>query len=104
MTVYQKTLDVDKDWQGIVAYTNDKHGEIQTQKYMQQLEDCIIAMAKGEGHYRDKILSRYIVRVKHCQKHYIFGLMRDNTPMLVIAIFHERMDLMRRLKDRLNTE
>jgi plasmid stabilization system protein ParE len=36
-----------------------------------------------------------------CEHHYIFCLSRDDAPALVVAIFHERMDLMVRLTDRL---
>ena len=41
------------------------------------------------------------VRVMHCQHHYIFGLMREDAPMLIVAILHERMDVIARLQNRL---
>jgi hypothetical protein len=37
----------------------------------------------------------------HCEHHYIFYCTRDNQCPLNLAVFHERMDLMRRLKNRL---
>ena len=37
----------------------------------------------------------------HCEHHYIFCLQRDDAPALVVAILYERMDLMRRVADRL---
>jgi len=41
------------------------------------------------------------LRMVRCEHHYIFCLPRDDAPALVVAIFHERMDLMARLADRL---
>jgi len=41
------------------------------------------------------------LRMVHCEHHYIFCLPRDDAPVLVVAIFHERMDLMTRLVERL---
>jgi len=39
--------------------------------------------------------------MSRCEHHYIFFLPRDGAPTLIVAIFHERMDLMVRLADRL---
>jgi plasmid stabilization system protein ParE len=36
-----------------------------------------------------------------CEHHYIFCLPRSDAPALVVAIFHEKMDLMTRLAGRL---
>lgn len=42
------------------------------------------------------------LRMARCEHHYVFCLPRENAPALIVAIFHERMDLMTRLADRLN--
>lgn len=42
------------------------------------------------------------LRVAHCEHHYAFCLPREKACALIVAIFHERMDLMARLADRLN--
>ena len=47
-------------------------------------------------------ISGATIHMKYCEYHYIFGVKRDHFPMLILAIFHERMDLMQRLKDRLH--
>ncbi|ECP5445232.1 type II toxin-antitoxin system RelE/ParE family toxin, partial [Salmonella enterica] len=44
------------------------------------------------------------LRMIHCEHHYVFCLPRGSAPALVVAIFHERMDLMARLSERLNIE
>ena len=36
-----------------------------------------------------------------CQHHYIFSLTRQNAPAVVLAVLHERMDLIARLRNRL---
>ena len=97
---YEISLLAEEDWRDIVNYTFDNHGEAQTRKYMDQLEKCISDLSIGEGFYKamDGLIPD--ICLKHCEHHYIFGLMRDNKPMLVIAILHERMDLMVQLKRR----
>lgn len=101
MALYEKSPVVDEDWQSVVDYTFDEHGENQVGVYTQGLLKCMDAMAKGEGHFKDKKVLRRTVRIKHCQHHYIFGVIKSDAPMLVIAIFHERMELMKRLRKRL---
>lgn len=101
MTLYQRSHSALEDWQQIVEYTLGKHSEDQAQKYMSGLIKCIEAMAQNKGYFRDTQIKGRVVRIKRCQKHYIFGLVRENKPLMVIALFHERMDLMSRLKRRL---
>jgi len=99
---YEISVDAEADWRDIVNYTFDNHGETQTRKYMAQLEKCILDLSRGDGFY--KVMDELIpnLRLKHCQHHTVFGLIRDGKPMLVVAIFHERMDLMVQLKERLD--
>jgi len=40
-----------------------------------------------------------MARIEH---HYVFCLLRDKDPPLIVAILHERMDLIQRLGDRLS--
>lgn len=101
MTLYERSQAALQDWQDIVEYTLDRHGAGQTEKYTAGLIRCIEAMAQNSGHFKEIEVDGLTVRIKHCQKHYIFSLIRKNAPMMVIALFHERMDLMSRLKNRL---
>jgi len=41
------------------------------------------------------------LRVTRCEHHYIFCIWREGAPAIIIAILHERMDLIARIKDRL---
>ena len=62
---------------------------------------CLQDFSLELGHFRELIIQGYRIINKHCQKHYIFGLSEPNKPLLIIAMLHERMDLMQRLKHRL---
>ncbi len=101
MQLYEQSHAALDDWQDIVEYTLDNFGIDQTEKYTSALLRCIETMAKGDGHFKEIELNGRIIRIKHCQKHYIFGFVRLKRPLMIIAFFHERMDLMKRLKNRL---
>jgi len=102
MKLYEIGTLAEEDLRRIVNYTFDQFGEAQTIKYMSQLKQCTKKLALSEGHYK-KLDDLYpSMRLKHCQHHYIFGLMRNKHPMLVVAVFHEQMDLMEQSKARLS--
>jgi toxin ParE1/3/4 len=90
-----------EDWQDIVNYTLTQYGEAQTRKYMSALEKGIEKLALAEPPYKNLDSLSSGLRSIHCEHHYIFAVMRANAPMLVIAIFYERMNLMVQLKNRL---
>ena len=102
MDLYEISGSAEEDWRSIVNYTFDQFGETQVRKYMNQLKACTENLAKGEGYFKSVDDLYPSIRLKHCQHHYIFGLMREERPMLIVAIFHERMDLMMQLKNRLD--
>jgi hypothetical protein len=41
------------------------------------------------------------LKMARCQRHYVFCLLREHAPALIVAILRERTDLMKRLVDRL---
>ncbi|WP_074169257.1 type II toxin-antitoxin system RelE/ParE family toxin [Escherichia coli] len=61
-------------------------------------------LAAGRGSFRDMSELFPELRMIHCEHHYVFCLPRGSAPALVVAIFHECMDLMTRLSERLNIE
>jgi plasmid stabilization system protein ParE len=89
------------DLRAIARYTIDQWGEAQARSYVGQLEDAATAVATGRGAFKD--LGSLIpgLRSRQAGSHYIFCLVRAGRPALVLAILHERMDLMARLQDRL---
>jgi len=101
MGAYQKTVDVDLDIENIVVYTNAQWGAQQTRKYIAGLEEELNNLAEGKAFYRNcDDLGKGIIMARY-EHHYIFALKRENQPLLILAIFHEKMDLMQRLKSRL---
>lgn len=89
------------DLRGIIQYTHKQWGDAQTRTYIAKLQRCIENMADGQGLSKDMAALYPGLRMLRCEHHYIFCLPRDNAPLAVVAIFHERMDLMVRLADRL---
>jgi len=100
---YLLTKAAEADLRAIIHYTRQQWSDARTQKYITMLEQGMAALSLGKGYFKD--ISDLIpdLRMAHCGHHYIFCLPRPHAPAIIIAIFHERMDLMTRLKHRLDT-
>lgn len=101
MTTYALTDAAEADLRGIVRYTRKQWGDAQVRSYVSRLEQGIERLAAGEGAFKEMSVIHPGLRMAHCQHHYVFCLPRGNAPALIVAILHERMDLMARLVDRL---
>ncbi len=101
---YVLTQSAAADLRAITRYTRKQWGDDQTRTYIAKLEQCTETLAKGSGFYKDLSMLHLGLRMVLSEHHYIFCLPRPAAPALVIAILHERMDLMVRLKLRLATE
>lgn len=99
MANYQLTLAAEDDLRGIWRYTYDKWGPEQADMYLDQIGDCLDAIGLGRVHSRSSDKLPDGVYVYRCQKHFIFWIDIDN--LIIIAVLHERMDVVERLKDRL---
>jgi toxin ParE1/3/4 len=97
---YVLTIDAEADLRSIVRYTSREWGEAQVRRYMAKLARGIEAIASGRGRSVDVGELYPALRMARCEHHYIFCLPRDNDAALIVAIFHERMDLMARLSGR----
>lgn len=73
-------------------------------RYVATLEQCIARLVARQGAFKDMDTLYPSLRMAHCEHHYVFCLPRENAPALIVAIFHERMDLMTRLADRLGRD
>lgn len=98
---YALTLAAEADLRGIVRYTRKTWGDAQARRYAAQLERGLEAVVSGKGAFRDMSALYPGLRMARCEHHCIFVLPRDGAPALVVAILHERMDLMVRLQERL---
>lgn len=101
MKAYVLTAAAEADMRGVVRYTRQQWGVAQVRRYITSLEKRITDLANGHGAYKDMNALYPALRMAHCEHHYVFCLPRDGKPALVVAIFHERMDLMVRRADRL---
>jgi len=99
MRSYDLTLAAEEDLRGIWSYSHEKWGLDQAEAYFGRIETCCEAV--GERRARSKTLDGLPdgIRIHRCEHHYVFWL--DGKRPTVIAILHERMDLLRRLKARL---
>ena len=94
------TSAAEADLRDIIRYTRRQWGDAQVRRYIGALEQGIVRLAAGEGTFKDMSVLHPALRMAHCEHHYIFCLPQRNAPALIVAIFHERMDLMTRLSDR----
>lgn len=99
MPSYDLTLAAETDLRDIWRYTYKTWGFDQAEKYFDQIEACCEAV--GDGRARSKVLERLQegVQIHRCEHHFIVWL--AGTRPVIIAILHERMDFVRRLKSRL---
>lgn len=98
---YVLTLAAEADLRGIVRYTCKHWGDVQARAYAAKLERGIEAVVSGRGAFRDMSALYPGLRMARCEHHYLFVLPREGASALVVAILHERMDLMVRLGERL---
>jgi plasmid stabilization system protein ParE len=98
---YVLTAAAEVDLRGIIRYTRNRWSDAQARRYIAKLEQGIARLAAGQGSFRDMSALFPALRMAHCEHHYVFCLPREEAPPLIVAIFHERMDLMARLADRL---
>jgi toxin ParE1/3/4 len=89
------------DVREIARYTCQQWGADQARRYRDSLELRFEMLASGKGQFKD--LSHLVtgLRMIRCEHHYIFGQIRNGQPAAILAVFHERMDLMTRLSERL---
>ncbi|WP_130872443.1 type II toxin-antitoxin system RelE/ParE family toxin [Pseudomonas bubulae] len=99
---YVLTLEAEADLRGIIRYTRQQWNDQQVRVYIGRLERGIARLAARQGANRDMSDLYPTLLMAHCEHHYAFALPREGGPALIVAILHERMDLMTRLAERLN--
>lgn len=100
---YNLTSEAEADIRSIIRYTRKQWGDDQVRRYITKLEDGITRLATAQGPFKDMGLLYPGLRMSGCQQHYVFCLPREDAPALIVAILHERMDLMARLTSRLKS-
>lgn len=102
MIAWLLTAAAESDLRRIIRYTRRQWGDAQVRSYAATLEHGIARLAAGQGVYKDMSALHPRLRMARCEQHYVFCLPRENAPALVVAILHERMDLMAQLAARLD--
>lgn len=99
---YVLAIGAEADLRGIVRYTRTQWSDAQVRRYINRLEQGFTRLASGQAPFKDMDALYPKLRMAHCEHHFVFCLPRDNEPALIVGIFHERMDLMTKLGERLD--
>ena len=102
MHAYVLTKHAEADLEEIARYTIIEWGEDQASLYIDKLQQYFQKLVTK--HVRSKTFSPQFphVFVTSCESHYVFYLHHENEKPLIIAVLHERMDMLARLKKRLH--
>ncbi|TAN04763.1 MAG: type II toxin-antitoxin system RelE/ParE family toxin [Rhodanobacteraceae bacterium] len=98
---YVLTRAAETDLRGIIRHTRREWGEAQVRRYVTKLEQGMARLAASQGAFKELGAIHPALRVVRCEHHYVFCLPREHGPALIVAILHERMDLMARLAEHL---
>ena len=101
MAKYELGQDAADDLETIADYTISNWGAKQASRYSARLDSHFDAIANGKARSRHFLPHRPELLVSHIEHHFVFHLERKNDCPLIIAVFHEKMDLMARLRERL---
>ena len=104
MSEYELTLDAEQDLLAIAIYTVETWGIAQADRYEAALVRHFDGLGLGETRTSTPISHRPELRASRCLHHYVFSLHEEDESPLILAILHEKMDLMARLGERLHTE
>ena len=104
MSGYVLTTSAEEDMRNIARYTIDTWGIGQAERYETLLTNRFQEIAQGIITPRIFVKRRPDLLFTHCEHHYIFYWQpKDRTKPIILAVLHERMDLIQRLKNRLVT-
>lgn len=101
MSSYRLTRAAEKDVRDIARYTLKTWGVDQARRYGENLEAHFEAIAQGEVRLRNVTPTWPDLYVSRCEHHYVFTLRAAQEKPVMIAILHERMDMLRHIEKRL---
>ena len=91
-----------QDLSDIARYTAETWGHEQALRYAQLLDGRFKDIAKGKISTKAAFSNYPNVRVCRCEHHYIFFMRpQESLKPVILAVLHERMNLLERLKERL---
>jgi len=89
------------DLRDIIRYTAKQWGQAQARHYMGNLKRDILSLAEGHGTFKIMNMLYPELRMARSGRHYIFCLPRKGRPPMIVAVLHERMDVLQRLAGRI---
>lgn len=98
---YILTPGADIDLLEIARYTIREWGIEQAQIYESKLTACFDSIASNSEHSRVVFSNRPDIRFVHCEHHYGFFVRPNKSCTLIVALLHERMDIISRIRKRL---
>lgn len=101
MPGFELARSAESDIRSIALYTLKKWGAKQAMRYAASLDAHFEAIGKGRARTRIFLKRRPELLVSRVGHHYVFHLAREKECPLILAVLHENMDLMSRLRDRL---
>lgn len=102
MAGYKLDLEAVNDLRQIARYTQITWGAKQAAIYEQKLIACIRSITQGTARARSIGEINKDLYFIHCQHHYIFYLATPkDSSVVIVAVLHEKMDLISRIKARL---
>jgi toxin ParE1/3/4 len=101
MPNYELAAAAEEDLRNISRYTISTWGREQAARYIAQLDTQFELIGDGRARTRSCLPHRPELRVSRAKHHYIFFLERETQCPLILAVLHEKMDLMTRLRQRL---
>lgn len=73
MTTYVLTVEAEADLRHIIRYTRKQWSDAQVQHYVGKLERGIANLAAGQGTFKDMSTLFPMLRMAHCEHHYVFA-------------------------------
>jgi plasmid stabilization system protein ParE len=101
MANYELAEGAEADLREIALYTLSEWGVKQASRYGAALEVHFQAIGNGKAKNRSFLQDRPELRVSKVEHHYVFYVNRQKECPLILAVLHVRMDLMARLRSRL---
>lgn len=102
MPEYELTFEAEEDLLGIARYTIKTWGEAQARVYNAALKMAFSAIGANPDKGRVFFKTRPELRCLRAEHHYVFYLIEESNVPLIVAVFHENMDLVSRIGKRLD--
>lgn len=104
MPDYTLAAEAEQDLLEIGRYTARTWSFEQAHRYLSALESHFEAIARGDAIEKRVFEHRDDIRVSRCRNHFIFFVRDPELGIVILAVLHEQMDLMARLRDRLTID